>query len=66
MKYRLKEVIKKNNDSLKDLAVYLDISYLTLTKKLNGHVEFNRKEIKNIKERYNLFPDEIDYIFFQE
>ena len=51
MKWRLKELMDKNNDSMDDLAVYLDITYQTLSKKLNGQSDFTQTEIKKIKQR---------------
>lgn len=65
-KDRLKEVVKSYNDSFAELANVLEISYQSLNKKLNGHVDFKRIEIKIIKERYMLSADDIDYIFFDE
>lgn len=65
-KYILSEYIAKNNDTLEELSKHLEITYQTLSKKRNGHVEFTRAEIKKIKDRYNLTPEEIDYIFFAE
>ncbi len=66
MKHRLKEQMDKNNDSQEELAKYLNITYQTLSKKLNGHVEFTRCEIKKIKTRYNLTAQQVDYIFFED
>lgn len=63
MKEKLKEVIKKNNDTMEDLANYLDIAYQTFSKKMNGHVDFNRVEIKKIRARYNMTPEEVVDVF---
>ena len=65
-KDRLKEIIKTYNDSFAELADALGISYQSLNKKLNGHVDFKRIEIKIIKERYMLSAEDVDYIFFDE
>lgn len=66
LKWKLREQIDKNNDTLDELANYLSIAYQTLSKKMNGHVEFTRAEIKKIKDRYNLEAEQIDYIFFTD
>lgn len=65
MKYRLREHIDRNGDSLEKLAEALGITYQTLSKKMNEHVEFTRAEIFTIKQRYSLSAEQIDYIFFQ-
>ena len=65
MKWKLREIIEKHNDTLEDLAKYLDIAYPTLSNKMNQHVEFKQSEIRKIKQRYNLNPVEIDSIFFE-
>lgn len=65
MKYRLREQMNIFNDTTEELATYLDITYQTLSRKINEHTEFTRAEIKKIKERYNLTPMQVDYIFFQ-
>ncbi|WP_078697918.1 helix-turn-helix domain-containing protein [Caloramator quimbayensis] len=66
MKWRLKEQIDKNGDTLEELANYLEITYQTLSKKMNEHVDFTRTEIKKIKSRYNLTAEQIEYIFFTD
>lgn len=64
MKWKLREQIDKNKDTLDELAKYLNITYQTLSKKMNEHVEFTRAEIKKIKDRYSLTAEQLDYIFF--
>lgn len=51
-------------DTLESLANYLNIAYQTLSKKMNGHVDFTRTEILKIKQRYNLSAEQVDNIFF--
>lgn len=51
-------------DTLESLANYLNITYQTLSKKMNGHVDFKRTEILKIKQRYNLSAEQVDNIFF--
>ena len=65
MKLKIREQMDKHNDSLEELAKYLDITYPTLSKKMNQHVEFTRAEIKKIKDRYSLTPEQLVYIFFE-
>lgn len=65
-KSRLKEVMLIFDDSFGELAKYLDLSYQSLNKKLNNHVDFKRGEIRKIKERYKLDAEQIDYIFFED
>lgn len=66
MKWKLKELIEKNNDTMEQLAKYLKITYQTLSRKLNGHVEFTRAELKMIKVRYKLNAEQMDIIFLSE
>ena len=65
-KDRLKEVMRYFDDSYFKLADAIGISYQSLSKKLNNHVDFKRSEILKIKYRYNLDAEQIDYIFFSE
>lgn len=66
MKWKLREVMDKHNDTLTDLANYLGITYGTLSKKMNQHVDFTITEIKKIKIRYSLTAEQIDEIFFTD
>lgn len=65
-KDRLKEIMRYFDDSYFKLADAIGISYQSLSKKLNNHVDFKRSEILKIKYRYNLDAEQIDYIFFSE
>lgn len=60
----LKYYIKKNDDSLVNLAEALNIKYNTLSMKLLGKYEFKQSEIQIIAKRYQLTADEITKIFF--
>ena len=62
----LKSKIKLNRDTQESLAEYLGITNPTLSLKINGKSDFLRTEIQLIKQRYNLTPDEIDTIFFNQ
>lgn len=65
-KARLKEVMDIYEDDANSLAKYLGLSYQSLNKKLNGHVDFKRGEIKAISDRYHLNAEMIYFIFFEE
>lgn len=54
-----------HGDTQRTLAEALEIAELTLSKKLNEKNEFTQSEIKAIKNRYRLNPDEVDAIFFK-
>lgn len=65
-KQRLKEVMIGYGDTMAELSKYLEITYQSLNKKLNNHVDFKRLEIKKIAERYSLDAEQIYYIFFDD
>lgn len=65
-KTRLKEILNLYGDTFANLAKYIGISYQSLNKKLNGHVDFKQSEIKAIKKRYTLDAEQINYIFFRD
>jgi len=64
VKWKLREQMDIYGDTLESLANYLNITYQTLSKKMNGHVDFTRTEILKIKQRYNLSAEQVDNIFF--
>ena len=64
MKWKLRDIMDEYGDTMEDLATYLEIAYPTLSKKFNQHTDFNQTEIKKIKLRYNLTPEQVDIIFF--
>ncbi len=61
---RIKELLKECKISRADLATKMQISYSTLTKKLNGKVEFNYRELNLIKNELNLNNSICGDIFF--
>lgn len=65
-KNMLKSVMVLHSDTQETLAEYLGISAPTLSLKINetNGAEFNQSEIRKIKTRYKLTPDQIDQIFF--
>jgi transposase-like protein len=55
----------RNKDSRESLAEMLNISRVTLTRKINETgSEFTRTEIEKIKSYWNLTASEVDCIFF--
>ncbi|KFN92403.1 helix-turn-helix transcriptional regulator [Tetragenococcus halophilus] len=67
-KQKLKSIMVYNDDTQSDLAEYLGISNQTFSRKINekGKSEFGSAEIRLIKARYDLKPEEIDQIFFDK
>lgn len=66
VKLRLQMLLTVNDLKLDDLADLLNITYQTLSKKMNEHVDFTRTEIRLIKDRFNLTPDQVENIFFND
>lgn len=66
MKNRLKENLEQQGITLQGLSEILGITYQTLSKKMNGHVDFTKTEIQLMKDILGLTAEQIDYIFFQE
>lgn len=63
---RIKALMTVMNIKRSYLAKALNMSYNTLTKKLNGKREFKIEEILKIKEVFNLDKDLCANIFFSE
>lgn len=57
---------KENNKTDKCLSIALGIDPATYYRKKNEVSEFNRKELKILKEELNLSPQEFDSIFFDD
>lgn len=66
MKNKLRGMILYKNDTLPELAKALKMSQTTLSSKMNSKTEFSRQDIMRIKNRYNLTPEEVDNIFFND
>lgn len=64
IKEKLKEIMNLYGEKFTDLSKALGISYQSTIKKINGDSDFKLSELRIIKERYNLSPEEINYIFF--
>ena len=66
-KIMLRAFMLLHQDTAKDLADWLNITEQSVLNKINEKgTEFKQGEIKRIRERYNLSPDEVDQIFFAE
>ena len=64
-KEKLKSVMALHGHKNKDLADLLGISEQSVSCKINENgTEFKQGEIRIIKDRYNLSPEEVDAIFF--
>lgn len=62
----LKSIMILNKDTQKDLADYLGMTQGTLSFKMTGRNDFTRSEIKMIIDRYNLTPEQVNQIFFNQ
>ena len=66
-KTKLKSVMALHGDTNKDLADELGLTEQSVSCKINENgTEFKQGEIKRIKNRYNLSPEEVDAIFFDD
>lgn len=65
-KARLKSLMVLNGDTFITLSQAVGCTRETLSKKINEWEgsEFTQSEIREIKKRYNLTPEEVDMIFF--
>lgn len=65
-KRKLMGIMYENGDTQKILAKFIGISLQRFNAKINenGGAEFTQGEIRKIKERYNLTPEDVDTIFF--
>ena len=63
---KIKALMTIRNMKRSDLAKELNISYNTLTKKLNGKREFNINEVLRIKEIFNMDVELCANIFFND
>ena len=64
MKAKLKAVLERYGQTQNDLAELLNITYQSVSIKLNGKSDFTQSEIFKIIYHYNLTPDEVMDIFF--
>lgn len=66
MKEKLKEVIDNNLSSIAELAQVLNITYQSLSNKMNGRSDFTRKEIQKIAEFFGMSSEEVFITFFSD
>ena len=59
-----KVIMLRHGDTNATLAEYLGLSTKTLVLKIKGTLCFKQNEIRMIKERYNLSPEELVMVFF--
>ena len=64
-KARFNSVRVLHGDTQGRLAEALGMAQETLSRKLNEQGEFSQSEIKAIKNRYHLTPEEVDAIFLK-
>ena len=64
-KAKFKSAMVLHGDTQGRLAEALEMAQETLSRKLNEQGEFSQSEIKAIKNRYHLTPDEVDAIFLK-
>lgn len=62
----IKAAIAKNGETQEKLAKALGLTPAALSKRVNGHMLFNMREVNRIRKRYKLSPEETVEIFFDE
>ena len=67
-KNMLISIMKLHGDNQSDLADWLGISLQRCNAKINetNGAEFDQSEIKRIKMKYNMTPEQVDMTFFAE
>ena len=63
-RFLLEYHMKKNNDSQEKLSEALGLPQSSLSARINGHIDFRKRELDVICKRYHLTADEIKAIFF--
>jgi transcriptional regulator with XRE-family HTH domain len=62
----MKAVMARNNDTQAKLAEELGLPVSGLNARINGQIDFRASEIKKIAQRYNLSPEKLGEIFFED
>lgn len=62
--YKLKYYMGRNGDTQSDLAKALGLPQSALSARMNGHTDFRKNEIDEIRKRYDLSFEELQAIFF--
>lgn len=64
MKHKLRRILERYGHNQNDLAELLNITYQSISIKMNGHKDFTQTEIYKIIQFYELTADEVMDIFF--
>lgn len=57
----------KNGDNMRSVAAFLDRAPATITAYIHGgKTDFSRSDIAKLKKRWQLTPEQVDAIFFNE
>lgn len=62
----LKAAMKRNEDTQEQLAAALGLQASGVCERINGRIEFRRREINIIRKRYNLSDADTVRIFFDD
>lgn len=65
----LRQIVRErsgNTSVLVELQKLLGLSFNSISHKMSGKREFTQSEIDVIRQKYNLTPDEVVKIFFEE
>lgn len=65
-KTQFKVMLLEHHETQEQLAKGLGITRATLSYKVTGQSEFTQGEIRKIKERYGLTPEQVELIFFTD
>ena len=64
MKHKLRRILERYGHNQNDLAELLNITYQSISIKMNGHKDFTQTEIYKIIQFYELTAEEVMDIFF--
>lgn len=64
MKHKLRAILEQFGQTQNDLAELLNLTYQSISIKLNGHKDFTQTEIYKIIMFYSLTPEQVVDIFF--
>ena len=64
MKRKIKQMLKEHGKDQAYLAALLNITYQSVSIKINGHKDFTQGELFRIMKDFELSAEEFVYIFF--
>lgn len=64
--FKLVNMLKVKGSNQRELARLLGCSYTSICNRIAGYFDFMAAEIKIIKEHYQLTPEEVNDIFFED